>query len=72
MPFYGCQNSLRHYSSTIQKEDARMSSIDLKKIEKVGVITLNDGENRLHPDFVSAILAAFDDIEKDRDISSVK
>jgi enoyl-CoA hydratase/carnithine racemase len=48
-----------------------MSAIEWKKVETVGVITMNNGENRHNPDFVCAILKAFDEIEGDPDISSV-
>ena len=48
-----------------------MSVIEWKKVETVGVITMNNGENRHNPDFVRAILAAFDEVEGDPGISSV-
>lgn len=48
-----------------------MSRIEWEKTEAVGVITMNDGENRQNPDFVRAVLAAFDEIEQDSEISSV-
>jgi len=48
-----------------------MSIIEWKKVETVGVITMNNGENRHNPEFILAILAAFDEIEKDPTISSV-
>jgi enoyl-CoA hydratase/carnithine racemase len=48
-----------------------MFRIEWKKIETVAVITMNDGENRHNPDFVRAILTAFDEIETDQEISSV-
>ncbi len=48
-----------------------MSAIEWKKMESVGVITMNNGENRQNPDFVQAILTAFDEIERVSDISSV-
>jgi len=48
-----------------------MSRIEWKKMEAVAVITMNDGENRQNPDFVRAVLAAFDEIEQDSEISSV-
>jgi enoyl-CoA hydratase/carnithine racemase len=48
-----------------------MSGIEWKKVETVGVITMNNGENRHNPDFVRAILTAFDEIEGDPGISSV-
>ena len=47
-----------------------MSCVEWKKVEQVGIITLNNGENRHNPDFVRAILTALDEIENDRDISS--
>jgi enoyl-CoA hydratase/carnithine racemase len=48
-----------------------MSVIEWKKVETVGVITMNNGENRHNPDVISAILTAFDEIESDPGISSV-
>jgi enoyl-CoA hydratase/carnithine racemase len=48
-----------------------MSVIEWKKVETVGVITMNNGENRHNPDFIRAILTAFDEIESDPGISSV-
>jgi len=40
-------------------------------METVGIIVMNTGENRQNPDFVRAILTAFDEIEKNSEISSV-
>ena len=48
-----------------------MSVIEWKKVETVGVITMNNGENRHNPDFIRTILTAFDEIEADPGISSV-
>lgn len=48
-----------------------MSRIEWKKTETIGVVTMNDGENRLNNDFIRAFLAAFDEIEQDAEISSV-
>ncbi|MCE5262891.1 MAG: enoyl-CoA hydratase/isomerase family protein [Deltaproteobacteria bacterium] len=48
-----------------------MSIVEWKKVETVGVITMNNGENRHNPDFIRAILTAFDEIEADAGISSV-
>jgi enoyl-CoA hydratase/carnithine racemase len=48
-----------------------MSVIEWKIVETVGVITMNNGENRHNPDFIRAILTAFDEIERDPGISSV-
>jgi enoyl-CoA hydratase/carnithine racemase len=48
-----------------------MSVIEWKRVETVGVITMNNGENRHNPDFILAILKAFDEIESDPEISSV-
>jgi enoyl-CoA hydratase/carnithine racemase len=48
-----------------------MPGIVWKKVETVGVITMNNGENRHNHDFVRALLAAFDEIERDPGISSV-
>ena len=40
-----------------------MSVIEWKKVETVGVITMNNGENRHNPKFIRAILTSFDEIE---------
>ena len=48
-----------------------MSIIEWKKVETVGVITMNNGENRHNPEFIRAILAAFYEIEADPTVSSV-
>ena len=48
-----------------------MSIIEWKKVETVGVITMNNGENRHNPEFIRAILTAFNEIEEDPMISSV-
>jgi len=48
-----------------------MSIIEWNKVETVGVITMNNGENRHNPEFIRAILTAFDEIEGDPTVSSV-
>ena len=48
-----------------------MSGIEWKKMETVGIITMNNGENRHNPEFVRALLQAFDEIEADPAIASV-
>lgn len=48
-----------------------MSIIEWKKEETVGIITMNNGENRHNPEFIRTILSAFDEIERDQSISSV-
>ena len=48
-----------------------MANIEWDKRETVGIITMNGGENRQNPDYVRAILAVFDEIEKDPEIASV-
>ena len=48
-----------------------MSIVEWKKDETVAIVMLNNGENRHNPDFVNAILEAFDEIEKDESIYSV-
>ena len=47
-----------------------MPVIEWKKVETVGVITMTNGENRHNPEFIRAILAAFDEIEGDPAILS--
>jgi enoyl-CoA hydratase/carnithine racemase len=48
-----------------------MSLINWHKTDTVGVITMTNGENRHNPDFIEAILSAFDEIENDSGIFSV-
>ena len=48
-----------------------MSNITWNKLDTVGHITMNDGENRHNPDFVRSLLTVFDEIEGDSDVSSV-
>ncbi len=48
-----------------------MSLLEWKKLETVGVITMTNGENRHNPTFIEEILKAFDEIEKEQEISSV-
>jgi enoyl-CoA hydratase/carnithine racemase len=48
-----------------------MSLIEWKKFETVGLITMTNGENRHNPTFIKEILQAFDEIEKEQEISSV-
>ena len=48
-----------------------MAIIEWKKDDTVAVMTMNNGENRHNPDFIRAILNAFDEIENDETISSV-
>ena len=48
-----------------------MSGIEWNKTDTVGVITMNNGENRQNPDFIRDLLAAFDQIERDAEISAV-
>ncbi|MEA3470655.1 MAG: enoyl-CoA hydratase/isomerase family protein, partial [Thermodesulfobacteriota bacterium] len=48
-----------------------MSIVEWKKDETVAIMILNNGENRHNPDFVNAVLEAFDEIEKDDSIYSV-
>ena len=47
-----------------------MSIIEWKKDETVAIITMTNGENRHNPEFVVAMLAIFDEIEKDETVSS--
>jgi enoyl-CoA hydratase/carnithine racemase len=48
-----------------------MSILNWKKEETTAVITMSNGENRHNPDFVKAMLDAFDEIEADETVSSV-
>ena len=44
-----------------------MSQVEYTIDESVAVATLNDGENRFNPDFLTAFLDALDEIEKETD-----
>ena len=48
-----------------------MAIVEWKKDETVAVLTLNNGENRHNPDFIKAVLNAFDEIEADEESYSV-
>ena len=48
-----------------------MSILEWKKDGTVAVLTMTNGENRHNPTFTDSILNAFDEIEKDENISSV-
>ena len=48
-----------------------MSILEWKKDGNVAVMTMTNGENRHNPTFTDSILNAFDEIEKDENISSV-
>ena len=48
-----------------------MSILEWKKDGIVAVLTMTNGENRHNPTFTDSILNAFDEIEKDENISSV-
>lgn len=48
-----------------------MGIVKWEKDETVAIMIMNNGENRHNPDFVNAILEAFDEIEKDESIYSV-
>ncbi len=48
-----------------------MSTVEWEKRETVGIICMNGGENRQNPDYIREMLAAFDGIEQDGEISAV-
>ncbi|MEA2101875.1 MAG: enoyl-CoA hydratase/isomerase family protein [Thermodesulfobacteriota bacterium] len=48
-----------------------MAVIEWKKDEGVAIVTMNNGENRHNPVFVDTFLNTFDEIEKDKTITSV-
>ena len=48
-----------------------MAVVEWKKDESVAVIVMNTVENRHNPDFFAGMLGVLDEIEKDKDISSV-
>lgn len=48
-----------------------MPVIEWKKEETVAVLVMTNGENRHNPEFVAAMLNAFDDIERDPAVTAV-
>ncbi|MHB8769766.1 MAG: enoyl-CoA hydratase/isomerase family protein [Syntrophales bacterium] len=48
-----------------------MSTVTWQKRETVGIISMNGGENRQNPGYIREMLTAFDEIEKDREVSAV-
>ena len=42
-----------------------MASIDVKIQDRVAIVTLNRGENRFHPDFVTEMMGVLDTLEAD-------
>jgi enoyl-CoA hydratase/carnithine racemase len=48
-----------------------MPVIEWKKEDGVAVLVMNNGENRHNPEFVSAMLNAFDEIEQDQTVTAV-
>lgn len=48
-----------------------MPIIEWKKDEGIAVLVMNNGENRHNPDFVAAMLNAFDEIERDETVTAV-
>lgn len=48
-----------------------MPILEWKKEGTVAVLTMTNGENRHNPDFISAILNAFDEIEADSSVTAV-
>jgi len=48
-----------------------MSLVEYNVDETVAVVTLNDGENRFNPDFLSAFLETLDQVENDTEASTL-
>jgi enoyl-CoA hydratase/carnithine racemase len=48
-----------------------MPIIEWKKEDGIAVLTMNNGENRHNPEFVSAMLNVLDEIERDETVSAV-
>ena len=48
-----------------------MAVVEWKKEGTVAVILMNAGENRHNPDFAAGMLKVFDEVEADKDITSV-
>jgi enoyl-CoA hydratase/carnithine racemase len=52
-------------------EEQSMSLVEYTIDENVAIVTLNDGENRFNPDFLSAFLEALDRIEKETEALTI-
>lgn len=54
-----------------ESSEAAMPIIEWKKEDGVAVLVMNNGENRHNPEFVSAMLDALDEIERDQGVTAV-
>ncbi len=48
-----------------------MNEISIETQDRVAVLTMNRGENRFHPDFLAAMMAALDQLETDDGVGAV-
>ncbi len=48
-----------------------MSAVEYELDEKVAVVTMNEGENKFNPSFLSSFMETLDDIEKETDANAL-